>query len=441
MKKIILIYIYSIKRFNEYMILNNVLKKDFNCLFLSFDINTIKLFEKYNLEYIRIDRLEKTLISRFSKFVRKLYRVKRFSIIQLLCEFLYENEFLVYNNFMDIVIRQNRISLFVTLFDNAISHAELGILYSLKRKGIPIFLPYLVNYDPVGNYEVIKNNPNYKLTEKSSWYEKRTFKKYKYLEYKGLHYYQAFSYRILEKYKMIPKVAWMQGGGVSSKVSVPNIAKLNRYKAFNIEDKKLCILPDISLFDLYTSYKNLDLKEVIIRKYALNSNKIIIIALPNYLEHHLADETTHWKIIFNIIEATLKVSNSFSVLLSLHPSQKLESYKFLEKKYNISILEERVKDILPVADIYISDESSTIPWAILCGIKTLIVNYYMSYNLYPYLNSIVYANKEDIISEKLEEIINTDVSFSKDWEVLSRNETFCSNMVSDYINTIKNIIE
>ena len=119
---------------------------------------------------------------------------------------------------------------------------------------------------------------------------------------------------------------------------------------------------------------------------------------------------------------------------------KTENYYFLEDKYNIKIIKERLMHVLPIADIYVADQSSTVPWAIVCGIKTMIICYYKDLNLYSELDSLVYAKKENEICEKLDYLISTQISFKDDWDLLSRENVFNSKIIDNYIETIYKLI-
>jgi hypothetical protein len=208
-----------------------------------------------------------------------------------------------------------------------------------------------------------------------------------------------------------------------------------------IDKEKLKILGDISYIPLYDSFINKENnKKEIIKKYKLKHDKIIIVGLANWWEHNLSDEETHWNIVFNTIEATIQHQNNYSIILTLHPSMDINNYIFLEKKYNINILQERLMKVLPIADIYVSDQSSTVPWALICGIKTLVICYYKNLNLFNHFDSLFYAKNKNEVSSKLIQLIDTNIDFTHDWKLLSKDKVFNKYIAQNYIDAINELI-
>ncbi len=280
------------------------------------------------------------------------------------------------------------------------------------------------------------------LTEKSSFYEKEIFAIYSYQTYKNRFYYQAFLFKALNDLGVVSKMPWLNGGGVSSMVAMSNKLYFNEHIKMGIKKGKLIILGDMSYISLYKTYQNRHIiKNTIIKKYNLPHNKIIIVNLANWLEQNLADEKTHFDIIDKTISPLLKYQDTYNILISLHPRKIISDYKFLEKKFNITIIDERLMDVLPISDIYIADQSSTIVWSILCGIKTLSVCYYKRMDIFTEFKSLVSADKEDELEEQIDNLFSNDISFTFDWELLSKDLVFNDNIVNNYVNALNKIIK
>ena len=107
-------------------------------------------------------------------------------------------------------------------------------------------------------------------------------------------------------------------------------------------------------------------KESLCSKYLLKpDNPIILIGVPQLLEHSILSAKDHWKFQEDLCRESTKTDSN--VLLSLHPKMKYDDYKFLQKKYRVKIIKERVLEVLPLSDIYVAiTASSTIPLAMLC---------------------------------------------------------------------------
>lgn len=445
----VLIYVYSPKRLSEYISFCQVIHKNFNLFFLTdFEIskeftNTLELLniEHINLQDIYKEQHKPFIYRMIQKYFYFFSKIKRTNLGQQLFEFSYEKIYLYYSKLMASIILRNNIDLYITTFDNTYAINELGFIYELKKQKIPILLAYVINYHPDANYAVIKNNPNYLINEKSSIYEKRIFKKYHYLTYKNVHFYQAYIYKILEKYNMIPEISWMQGGGFSDKISVPNKYTYERYKEFGISEKKLIILPDLSMAELYKSFQNKEnIKLQIIQKYQLKQTKIMLVGLANWYEHSFTDLQTHKEIINYTLQATLPFHDEYSVVVTLHPSMEKKNYLYIEEKYNVKILDEKLYTILPIVDFYLADQSSTVIWSVILEIKTLIIAIFKDFHMYEYLQSVKTVTDEKELYKELQYTINSNIDFKNDICLLSKKEIFNDHLDALYIKALLNMV-
>ena len=61
-------------------------------------------------------------------------------------------------------------------------------------------------------------------------------------------------------------------------------------------------------------------------------------------------------------------------MISLHPSSDIDLYRWIEKDYPITFLEESLADILVVSDLFVAAYSSTIRWAVGLGIPVINID-------------------------------------------------------------------
>jgi len=446
-KKTIVFYAYMTKRLEELIDFAKYFENDFKILFLiKDDIDRVYL-DKTNIDYVCLHC--NNYVKPFSlklldnKYIAKfLNSITHLSIGQYIKEKIYYSLYKTYSKMSEEILIKYNIKLVITLADKNVNPIEIGLLKTANILNIPIFLPYIASWNPEANYQMIENNRNYSLTSSSSLYQKLTFPKYNYQKYKEKYYYQAFLFNVLSRLKVLSHVPWLNGGGASDIVAVSNKSSFDYHVNMGIKKDKLKILGYISYIPLYDIYKNkITIKNKIISKYKLSNSKIMIISLSNWWEHNMADAKTHWQIVSDTIEPLLKYKDKYSILISLHPSMQLDNYIFLEKKYGVTILEERLMNILAIADIYVADFSSTVSWAIICGIKTIIINYFVSLDIYEQYTSILYAKNKEELSNQIKYLINNDISFEHDWNLLSRDKVFNNNIIQQYTNTFNEIIQ
>ncbi|WP_044419399.1 hypothetical protein [Halarcobacter anaerophilus] len=386
-KKTILFHPYMALRVQDLVNLAIKIRDEFNILFLVADENYTPLLKKNDIDFICLHCkkskrfIKKSFSQRIirSKILGKLLNfIKPSSIGQIIWQQLFFNDYKFYYNNCLKIIEEFNVDLLVTINDRFYYPIEISLLKICKEKNIPVVIPYIMNYNPDVSYMMIKGNSKYMLTKKSSLFQRVVFSKYKNQTYKNLYFLPSFLFVSLERFGALSKIPWVNGGGLSDIVVVSNKLVKEIHLNMNIDEKKLKVLGDISLEQVYNSYINKNnVKKEVIEKYKFDVNKkIMIIGLVNWWEHGLATKEEHFNIMFHTLETCLKYQDKYNLLLVLHPSMKIENYSFLKHKYNLNIADENTMNILPIADLYVINYSSTIIWALLCNIKTIIVGYH-----------------------------------------------------------------
>ena len=309
-----------------------------------------------------------------------------------------------------------------------------------KELSIVTLIPYMVyNSEEEGLVKngLIKVSNNF-LTSKYIKKAQNTFGHHK---RKNKYFYPHYISNVLMEIGVLSKNPWFMGGGKSDILSLPNLHMKEHYINHGIDKNKIKIIGDVSYDILYKKYmqKNI-IKEDIIEKYDLKKNKkIIIVSLPQLAEHGILTWDEHWTEITFLLKNIDSLEQN--VLISLHPKMNLKNYQFLEKEYNCKILEESLVDVLVVADMFVATFSSTVVWAVLCGINTIVVDFYgLQYRMYDFLTSIKKVDNKDVFSEKLNQCISETVDFTSDWKKLSKDEVFDGNTVARYFQLIKETI-
>jgi hypothetical protein len=339
-----------------------------------------------------------------------------------------------YDYFQDI-LKENKIDIVFVTGDRHV-HEEPAILKAARDSNIKILLPYLVNYAEYERVLLARSGSSFNIGSTSiySYFMKNKFAKYL---YKGVSYYPFFTMNSIYRFKVLSDNPWIMGCGISDVIFLDSKDTYDRYIGYGVERSKLKIVGDISYDTLYAQYISKDkLSNKILNKYKLNKKyKNIVIALPQLAEHDILSWKDHWvEIDFLVSVACEKGQN---VLLSLHPKMDLDKYIFLEEKYNCRILSERLIQVLPVSDMFIATYSSTVIWSTLCGIKTIVVDFYnLNFSIFTHLESITLVKEKEFFSESIDRLINNKVDYESDWKALSRKNVFNGLVIEKYLKMI-----
>jgi len=181
--------------------------------------------------------------------------------------------------------------------------------------------------------------------------------------------------RALNKANMLPQNPKILGGSRSGLVLVDSEAsKINAIDG-GVACHKIVVTGNPDTDRLYSAYKEkLDRKNQLIEQYALDRvEEVVILNLPLFDDVGMSpsEESLVHKEILSEVGLVFP-----SFLLSAHPRMSRDYQEHLSTQFSIKILEERLSNVLPLADVYITDQtSSTIFWAILADVPTISLNW------------------------------------------------------------------
>lgn len=312
----------------------------------------------------------------------------------------------------------------------------LKISKDLNIPSIIIYLAYYADEELIffNNYATQKIKPNL-LTSK---YIVNSQKTLTYKTARNSYYYPHYIANSLKNFGVLTKNPYVMGSGGSDILCINNHYNKELHICNGVDEKKIRIVGDGNYDTLYKQYSQRQvIRQNIFKKYHLDNNKkIIIIGLPQLGEHGELPWDRHWQEI-NFLVKSLHSLNQ-NILISLHPKMNKDDYKFLEKKFNCKILNERLIHSLPSADLYIATYSSTVTWSVLCGINTVVIDFYgFKCSMYDFLNSIRIVEQKDNLKSTLQNSLTEKVDFSKDWEKLSKNMVFDGRTMKRYITLIR----
>lgn len=308
-----------------------------------------------------------------------------------------------------------------------------------RKRKVRIIIPFYVNYSDLnGCVKTRSNRPLCTLSKRSPFITKYFTKKYQYPQVikndkKKVLFYEPSQLFLQDKLGTLSDNPWYMGNGLSDVLCVASRVACEEYQAQGVPERKIRIIGDVIYDQLRINYlRRKEIKKDIINKYDLQKDRrIIIIALPQLAQHSFLSEKEHWNETNYLIGKVSEIEND--VLLSLHPRMNLKNYSFLEKQYNCRILEERLYKVLPMADMFIATYSSTVTWAVLCGINTIIVDFYgLNLSYFNALNTVKTVKKREQFVQLIENVLVEKQDFSHDWHKLARDIVFDGETIERY---------
>ncbi len=175
---------------------------------------------------------------------------------------------------------------------------------------------------------------------------------------------------------MLPRNPWCMGGGDTDLVAVTGESDRRRYIRAGVSPQKLVVTDDPNLDPLHRSWLEADgLRRTLTEKYALDpSAPFLVCAVPQLAEHHVLPWEQHWRELRWLV-ATL-AGAGYNLLLSLHPKSDPAQYQWAREEFGVPILAEPLREVLPAAEVFVSGFSSTVRWACLLHIPTVVLDLY-----------------------------------------------------------------
>jgi hypothetical protein len=225
----------------------------------------------------------------------------------------------------------------------------------------------------------------------------------------------------LSLYRLLPKQPWCSNGGVADLACVFTIEEFINIKRMNKKNiDKYFFTGQCSIDELWKTYANrYHHKKIFFSKLKFSeTKKLIVFAIPQHIEHGMMKKEEYINDIAHICDIISKYS--VNVVASLHPRQKSDNYIRLLDNYNITILKQPLREVLPMADIFIATHSTTVQWAEMMGIPSIIIDY-------EELGDKIYGNKANI------DIVHSNTEFSEKLFSLLKNDTICNDAETKYL--------
>jgi hypothetical protein len=296
---------------------------------------------------------------------------------------------------------------------------EPALIKIANKKNIPVIIPpiaypsenkALVNsikrHSSVHSLFYVTKNAEFKNQYPQQWvYDDETGE--------DLSYFPVWMVKARDQCGVLPENPWTLGCGDSNYICADGDEARDRFILNGVDPEKIRVTghPEHdSLYSIWQQKKSK--KKELSEEYNLRPNTpLLIVALPQTLEHNILPKREHWQLQDHLCAAATQTN--WNVLLSLHPKMEQNRYAYLEKRYSVKIAEERLRKILPLADLYLVGQgSSTVLWAVLCELPIVIADWYgPNYSPFNWLEGINIVKDAGKLQGVLTDLTSNDSNF------------------------------
>lgn len=250
-------------------------------------------------------------------------------------------------------------------------------------------------------------------------------------------YYPPIVTEALSRFGALPKNPWQMGTGLVDLYCVGTELARQRALAAGADPERVKTIGDVA-FDIVFrgSEMRSELRARLGSKYRLApQDRWIVCAVPQLAEQGTLSWSEHWRDIDLLVSAMADTGSR--VLLSLHPKMHRPDYVKYAKG-RVHLLEERLSEVLPAADLYVSTLSSTTDWAILSGVPTIMVNFWnLPCENYEGFSSVKITTAPEQFRRLLNSHHAAGTDFFQDWRTLGREQIFDGRTMARYVDTLK----
>lgn len=225
----------------------------------------------------------------------------------------------------------------------------------------------------------------------------------------------GFKILVIKLFGLEPPLPWVLHSGYVDKIVVESEMLYRHMVEDGLEPQKIIVLGSLVNDKLAAASK--DKKRKIYKDLNISTDKQIILSAlpPNQLlgfGREVCDFENYQDLVKFWIK-TLTAFSNFNIVISLHPATNYEEVKYIQEM-GAKIYKGDIVDVIPYCTIFVASVSTTMQWAIACGIP--IINYdVFKYGYTPYndIRGIIGTTKREEYYPILQKIISDSKYYKK----------------------------
>ncbi|MDX1975772.1 MAG: UDP-N-acetylglucosamine 2-epimerase [Rickettsiales bacterium] len=245
----------------------------------------------------------------------------------------------------------------------------------------------------------------------------------------------------LEKKQLLPTWPWVSGGGLSDKVCVISAEAKEMMASLGIA-KDIAVVGQCVFDKLWdTNQHKVERAQHIRAQYGIHNDKpILIFAVPHLAEHKICSWEEHERKLRPLLQL-LAARTDVVTLLSLHPRARKKFYVKLAEEYGLIIAKEALCDVLPIASLFMATHSSTVRWAGILRIPSIVLDYNIGHTFLNTMKGNVLLSESDLdaINAHITRLMSDQAFYVQTQQQLASSivdETFDGNVRKRIIATM-----
>lgn len=263
--------------------------------------------------------------------------------------------------------------------DDRSLRGDIGVVYAAKAAGKPtIAVPFALS-DPSADVQRRQQDPHHDVDRSADrWFKRRLARRHAeqvtVAEGRRLFFLRPGQMLALRQHGMLFSHPWTCGGGATDFVAVFGASDRDRFVRAGADPGKLVVTGQCSLDGLWERARHrASLRDGLAARNGWSAQQpLLVLAMPQYGEHGMIPRDRHLRGSADLLCAL--GSSGVALLVSLHPRSNPADYEAMVQAAGARISDRPLVEILAGADVFVATHSSTVRWAGLLGIPTVILD-------------------------------------------------------------------
>lgn len=204
-----------------------------------------------------------------------------------------------------------------------------------------------------------------------------------------LSFYYAYEVFAMILLRLLPPHPWTKGKNFAAVTGVEDYHQFDRLVQAGIPTERLSVTGHVDCDMLFASTQGRS-RDAFFSEYGFDSNKKLIIVSPVQLFEHQEVETWEEQVLETDYFVRSATDTGHNVLVVLHPKMDRQRYAYLETQFPCRIHRGETATAVPFGDIFVASGSTTLLWAVQCGLIGVNVGIYkFRIDAFFYLKSVI----------------------------------------------------